>query len=203
MAIHRGQLVSVLVFPVVLSAGIVLIPLVVDYSDHLLAEQAVAQTGRWFAGHLVAAVAFGLSVWASSVIVGELGGRGYRVPTVVLLLIGVGAGLYAAGLGADGIGPVVVQSSGVSAARFFDASGWWVTGVFVAATLLFGMGLISLGVHIIRGGLVGGRWRYVVSVSSLLFLVAPAVPSGWALYGVAVASVGVFVPIGISMWRSA
>ena len=197
------QLVSVLVFPLVLTVAIVLIPVVSDYSDHLLAEQAVAQTGRWFAGHLIAAVAFGLSIWVCSVVVGELGGRGYRVPGVVLPLMGVGAGLYAAGLGADGIGPVVVQSSGLSAARFFDGSGWWVTGVFVAATGLYGMGLISLGVHVIRGGLVGGAWRYVVFVSSLLFVVAPTVPSGWGLYGVAVASAGVFVPIGLSMWRSA
>ena len=203
MAARRVQLISILMFPLVLSVGIILIPVVSDYSDHLLAEQAVAQTGRWFAGHLTAAIAFGLSVWVSGVIVGELGGRGYRVPEVVLPLIGVGAGLYAAGLGADGIGPIVVQSSGMSPASFFDASGWWVTGVFVAGTLLFGMGLISLGVHVIRGGLVGGGWRYVVFVSSLLFVAAPAVPSGWALYGVAAASVGMFVPIGVSIWRSA
>jgi hypothetical protein len=203
MTARHVDLISILAFPLTLSVGIVLIPVVSDYADHALAAQAVAQTGRWFVGHLLAAVAFGLSIWAVSVIIRELSSRGYQTPALVLPLISVGAGLYAAGLGADGIGPVAVQASNLPVADFFDGSGWWVTGVFVAATILYGAGLIPLGIHAIRGELLTGVWRYVVFVSSLLFVAAPATPSGWALYGVAVASVGVFAPIGISLWRSA
>ena len=109
-------------------------------------------------------------------IIGELSSHGYQTPALVLPLISVGTGLYAAGLGADGIGPVAVQSSNLPVASFFDA---------------------------IRGGLLTGVWRYVVFISSLLRIAATAIPSGWALYGVVIASVGVFAPIGISLGRSA
>lgn len=198
----RNKVVPILAFPIVLTLGIALIPVVSDYSDHYLAVQAVEKTGRWVAGHLISAVAFGLSVWASSVITAELHQRSIQVPSFILPLIAVGAALYAAGLGADGIGPVAVKSSSASPIAFFDGSGWWVTGVFMMATLFFGVGLIVLVIHTIRGGLVAGGWRYFVFISALIFVSAPAIPSGWALYGEAIASIGVFVPIGISIWRS-
>ena len=199
---NRLRVISILAFPIVLSIGIVLIPVVSDYSNHELAEQAVEKTSRWFAGHLICTVAFGLSVWATSTIANELHRRSSRVPSIVLPLIAMGAGLYAAGLGADGIGPIAVKSSGVSPMVFFNGSGWWVSGVFMVATLVFAAGLISLVIHVIRGGLVSGAWRYIVFGSALIFVSAPAIPSGWALYGEAVAAIGVFVPIGISIGRS-
>jgi hypothetical protein len=121
---------------------------------------------------------------------------------LALPLLALGAGLYAAGLGADGLGPVAVQASGASPALFFDGSGWYVTGVFMAGTLLFGAGLFSLTGPAIQTGLVTGSWRYVIFISALVFVGAPAIPSGWALYGVALASVGVFAPLGVSLARS-
>lgn len=200
---RRIRALLVASFPVALLAGILLIPVVADYSDHSLAAEAVGSTGRWFAGHVLSAVAFGLSVLSVSVIAAVAAERSYRLPTFILPMIAAGAGLYAAGLGADGMGPVALMSSGASPTLFFDGSGWWVTGVFVAATLLFGVGLIVLAVHVIRAQLVAGASRYVVFAAALLFTAAPVIPSGWALYGEAIAACGVFVPLAAAVGRPA
>ena len=76
----------VLAFPVALSLGILLIPVVSDYSDHAIAAQAVNSTGRWFAGHVLAAVAFGLSVVSVSVAAAVLADREQALPFFVLPL---------------------------------------------------------------------------------------------------------------------
>jgi hypothetical protein len=197
----RSRTLPVFAFPILLTIGIVLIPVVSDYGNHEIAVQAVAQSARWLAGHLISAAAFGLSVWAASEIMTGLRHRGSKPEHVPLLLISLGAALYAAGLGADGIAPVALTLSGSSPMTFFDG-GIWVTGVFILATLLFGVGLIHLTVSAIRGGIVTGIWRYIVFGSALALMVVPAVPSGYGLFGEALAAFGVFLPIGFSMARS-
>jgi hypothetical protein len=199
---RRIRTLYVLSFPIVLTIGILLIPVVPDYADHALAVEAVEGTERWFTGHLISAVAFGLSVLACSVIVAVLERNSYAVQSLVLPLIAIGAGLYAAGLGADGIGPIAVKSSGTSPLAFFDGSGWWVSGVFIAGTLFFGVGLITLVIRVNKSGLVGGVWRYVIFICALIFVSAPAIPSGWALYAEAIAAIGIFVPIGVFIGRT-
>jgi hypothetical protein len=196
------KMIPVFAFPVLLSLGILLIPVVPDYADHALAERATARTGRWFAGHILSAVAFGVGVWAAGAIVNELERRDSPARPWVLPAMAIGSGLYAAGLGADGIGPLAVAAAAGSPVLFFDGSGWWVTGVFMAGTLFFGGGQIFLVGHAIEAGLVVGVWRYVTLSSALLFAAAPAIQSGWALYGVALASIGVFVPLGLSLRHS-
>ena len=200
---RRVRTLLVLAFPVALSVGILLIPVVSDYSDHAVAAEAVSSTGRWFAGHVLAAAAFGWSVLSVSVVAAVLGDRSQRLPSFVLPLIATGAGLYAAGLGADGVGPVALASSGASPALFFDGSGWWVSGTFIAATLFYGAGLIALAAHVIRVQLVRGASRFLVFVGALLFMVVPAIPSGWGLYGEALAAYVVFVPLATAVGRPA
>jgi hypothetical protein len=187
-------------FPILMTVGIILIPIVPDYSNHVLAAEAAEQTGRWLSGHLISAAAFGLSVWASSEIMAELRHRGSKPEPVPLLLISLGAALYAAGLGADGIAPIALILSGSSPMTFFD-EGIWVTGVFILATLLFGVGLIGLIRSAIQGGIVTGIWRYVSFTSVLILMIVPAIPSGCGLYGEAMAASGVFLPMGFSMAR--
>ena len=186
-----------------LTIGILLIPVVPDYANHDLAARAVDLTARWFVGHILLAVAFGLGLLAVCAIDRSLGSFSTSLPSPILLFIAVGASLYAAGLGADGIGPIAVKSAGLSPTIFFDGSGWWVTGLFVAGTLFFGIGLITMVLFLIRSGLLSGPFRYIAFISALVFAVAPAIPSGWALYGVAVAVIGVFVPIAVSVGREA
>jgi hypothetical protein len=41
--------------------------------------------------------------------------------------------------------------------------------------------------------------NYPHFISALLFMAAPAILSGWALYGVAAAGFGVFLPIAMAM----
>ncbi len=194
----RRNLFPVYAFPIILSLGILIIPVNPDYNDHALAVQAVELTGRWYLGHLIAALAFGFSVWAVREILGVLEGA----PWFTLVFASLGAGLYAAGLGADGIGPVAVRASGESVIIFFDGSGWWVSGVFFAATLFFGIGLFIVTGNSIQQKLVKGIWRYVIFLSALIFVSAPIIPSGWGLYGVAIAAIGLFFPIGYFIQRT-
>ncbi len=74
--------------------------------------------------------------------------------------------------------------------------------MFMAATLFFGIGLFMMISSSIRSHLLEGIWRYVVFVSALVFVAAPAIPSGWGLYGVALAAIGIFFPIGFSIQRA-
>lgn len=195
----RLQIIAILAFPVVLTIGIVLIPVVTDYSNHQLAEQAVGQTVRWFSGHIISAMAFALSILAVGSIDKYLQFSSLSLPVLTLPFITIGAGLYAVGLGADGIGPVAVQSSGYSPVIFFDGSGLWVTGTFIAGTVIFGLGLLNTVIGSIRLGLLNGWSRYVSFISALLFMIAPMILSGWALYGVAVAAFGVFMPLALAI----
>lgn len=197
----RLHVLFILAFPVVLTLGIVLIPVVTDYTNHSLAEQAVGQTKRWFSGHLISAIAFAISILAVYSIDRHLQLSSRSLPVITLPLITVGAGLYAAGLGADGIGPVAVQSSGNSPVIFFDGSGLWATGTFIAGTIVFGMGLLIMVIGAIELGLLSGWPRYVSFISALVFIAAPMILSGWALYGVAAASFGVFVPFILALKR--
>ncbi len=47
----------VISFPILLSVGILLIPVVSDYSNHALAEEASKESIRWLSGHVVSVVA--------------------------------------------------------------------------------------------------------------------------------------------------
>jgi hypothetical protein len=195
----QKQITIILAFPILLTVGIVLIPVVTDYTDHQLAEQVVAQVGRWFFGHILSAIAFPLSILAINGIDRHLHQAANSLPRLTLPFVAVGAGLYSAGLGADGIGPIAVQAAGFSPVIFFDGSGMWVTGIFILGTIIFGIGLIMTVIGAVRHGLVLGWSRYICFGSALLFMGAPAVLSGWALYGVAVASFGVFVPLAVGI----
>lgn len=98
MNTKRSQVLTILAFPIVLAIGIVLIPVVTDYTDHHLAEEAVAQTGRWFLGHIISAVGFCLALLAVSSIDAHLRGGLGSLPKLTLPFTAIGAGFYAAGL---------------------------------------------------------------------------------------------------------
>jgi len=203
MTRNQFQALSIAVFPVILAIGILTIPVVSDYADHALAEQAAGQTARWFWGHLISAVAFGLGALAACSIAGHLYQIGEGLDVVGLPLAAVGAALQAAGLGADGIGPLAVAAAGGPAHAYFDGSATWVTGVFIAGSMMFGAGLITQVIRLIRAGVVTGPARRVVFIAAITFAGAGAIPSGWALYGVAAAALVVYVPISAAVWRSA
>jgi hypothetical protein len=191
----RNKLFPIFAFPIILAIGIVLIPVNPDYGNHDLAVKAVQQSERWFAGHLIAAIAFSFVVWAAREILAFLP----KAPWYTLIFTAAGAGMYAAGMGADGIAPLAVMSAGESAAVFFDGSGWWVSGVFMVGTLSFTVGLFIITGNLFQARIVEGIWRYVIFASALVFVSAPAIPSGWGLFGIAIAGLGIFIPIGVSI----
>jgi len=193
--VNRQVLFPIFAFPIILAIGILLIPVNPDYSNHALAVQALEQIERWFAGHLISALAFSFAIWAAREILVELP----NAPWFTMIFITTGAGLYAAGMGVDGIGPIAVMSAGESAVIFFDGSGWWVSGVFMAGTICFAVGLFIMISNLIQHQIVEGIWRYIIFMSALVFVSAPAIPSGWALYGVAAGALGVFIPVGNSI----
>ncbi len=201
---RRGKLhaLPIAIFPVTLAAGILPIPIVSDYSNHLLAEQDASQTVRWFWGHPISGVAFGLSILAACYITRYLSTKGQsRSGTISLSLIAIGGVLYAFGLGADGIGSLATAAGGGRAFTFFEGSGILVSGVFIAASIFFGVGLISQVIGVSHAGLLKGVIRIVVLTAAIIFLVSTAIPSGWGLYVVAGAAIVVYLPIANALWR--
>ena len=78
MKCPRFDALPALVFPVILAGGILTIPVVADYSDHTLAEEAASQATRWFWGHLVSGIAFGIAIAAAHSIKVYLSMKGRR-----------------------------------------------------------------------------------------------------------------------------
>ncbi len=166
-----------------------------------MAEHAAGQTARWFWGHLFCAVAFGLGALAACSIAGHLNQIGEGLEVVGLPLAAVGAALQAAGLGADGIGPLAVAAAGGPAQAYLNGSAPWVTGVFIAGSMTFGAGLIVQIIRLIQAGVLAGPIRRVVFMAAITFAGAGAIPSGWGLYGVAAAALVVYLPISAAVWR--
>lgn len=204
LSMHRHRLcaIAIIIFPVILTIGILIIPVVSDYSNHLLAEQAANKTVRWFWGHLISTAAFGISILAAYSIHLYLSSRGQaRSGIISLSLIAIGAALYAFGLGADGIGPLATDAGGGRALTFFEGSGIWVMGVFVSASVVFGLGIVTQVIGLLHTNLLKGIVRVIVFIAAVVFIAAAAIPSGWGLYVVAGAALVVYLPIGSALWR--
>ncbi|MCB0711457.1 MAG: hypothetical protein KDD67_03915 [Ignavibacteriae bacterium] len=200
----RSRLYAAIImsFPIALAFGITLIPVVTDYGDHTLAEEAVRDSTRWYLGHILTAMAFGLGVLACSCIGDVLYRMGQRKRVMIALpLVAVGGSLHAAGLGADGIGPIAVVEGGESARLFFDGSSDLVPMIFVAAAVVFGLGLIALMFGVSRTNLLKGIWKVIVPTASILFVGLEALPSGWGLYGIAALCFLVFAPLSLALRR--
>ena len=72
----RLHTVPIFVFLITLIIGVITMHVVSDYSSHVLTEQAVSQTARWFGEHLISIVAFGFVSLAAYSIYRYLSGRG-------------------------------------------------------------------------------------------------------------------------------
>lgn len=194
--------ILIALFPLILTIGIVTIPLVTDYSDHLLAEEAANQTQRWFWGHTISAIAFGFSILAAHSITTYLSKKEQgRTGIISLALITIGATLYAIGLGADGIGPLATTSGGGRAAMFFNGSGMMVSGAFIAASILFGLGAINQVIGLSHAGLFKSPYSILAIIGAILFMGASAIPSGWGLFVVATSVIIIYLPISAFIWR--
>jgi len=201
----RGRLhiVPIFAFPIILTIGILTIPFVSGYSNHILAEQAVSQTVRWFWGHLVSAVSFSFASLAAYSINHYLSEKGQAYLGITSVsLITIGSALYACGLGADGIGPLAIMAGGGRAFTFFEGSGAWVSGVFIAASIVFGLGLITQVIGMINAGILKGIVRIITCSAAIVFIGSTAIPSGWGLYGVAAAALTLYITSGITYWRA-
>jgi hypothetical protein len=198
---NRFHVITIWLFPIVLAVGILTIPVVSDYSNHVIAEQAVGQTGRWFWGHLISAVAFGLASLAAFSINRYLSKRGQaNLGMSSLILVTTGSALYAFGLGADGIGPIASIAGGGRASTFFEGSGMWVSGVFITASVILGLGFIVQTAGLNQAGILKGPSRIIAMITAFVFIGATAIPSGWGLYGVAATALVLYGLIGKSLW---
>lgn len=183
-----------IVFPVMLALGIVLIPVVPDYSEHGVAADSVRDHAvRWVWGHLIAAAAFGLGALAPWVVARTMRAARRAPAQGAALVMALGAGLHAAGLGADGIGPVALLWNGADPQGFFDGGMAMVPPVFLAGSVLFGVGQIVLLVQCRRDGLVPRRTGSWLIGAAVTFSIAEAVPTGWGLYGVALVTLCIYL----------
>jgi hypothetical protein len=197
---QRFALITAL-FPLLLSLGILLIPVVRSYADHELAQQAAAKSQRWFWGHLLSAVAFVFSILVACCLAVYLHTTDvFRLAMLTVPVMAVGAGLLAVGLGADGIGPLAVRKAGYPARAFFDGSSTWVTGTFIAGSVIYGLGQIGLMVAIQHTSLLAPGVGILVMIVAILFSVSSAIPSGYGLYLVAFLAWLIYLPISIALW---
>lgn len=111
--------------------------------------------------------------------------------------------MYALGLGADGVGPLAAASGGGRALMFFEGSGMMVAGVFIAASAIFGIGLISQVIGLNHAGLLKDRMRIIALIAAVTFIGVGAIPSGWGLYGVAAAACVIYIPVATAFWKEA
>jgi hypothetical protein len=196
--------VLTVLFPLVLALGIVLIPVVRNYADHELAEAAAAKSKRWFWGHLLSAVGFGLGVVVSAVINLYLLwsiNRFWASFGLVLMIVGGAAQMF--GLGADGIGPLAVRRAGGSAKLFFDGSRVWVTGTFIVGSILFSLGQIIMVILVGNRGVFLSAMTITMLVAAILFSLSTAVPSGYGLYVTAVTAFIIYLPLAGLFWQLA
>lgn len=111
--------------------------------------------------------------------------------------IAIGGTLFSFGLGADGIGPLAVAAGGGRALVYFEGGGIWVSGTFIVASIVFGLGLISQVLGILHTDILKSVMKVIICVGATVFVAACAIPSGWGLYAVAAAALLVYLPIGI------
>lgn len=172
-----------LVFPIVLAIGIFTIPFVSDYSNHMVTEAAAGHTARWFWGHMLSGIAFGIAIIAAHYITQYLHVRGQKTTGAVsLILITLGGSLLAIGLGADGVGPVATISGGAQAFVFFDGSGMMVSGIFMAGVMLFGFGTINQIIGMQNTGSIPKLLGVLQTICAVAFMGASAIPSTLGLY---------------------
>lgn len=189
-------------FPLILFIGIILIPVVRNYADHELAQQAAQQTKRWFWGHLLSGVAFGVGLLALFALAIFLLEQKITLwPLLSLPCATIGAALLAFGMGADGIGPLAVSKEGQSAQLFFDGSRHWVMGSFIAGSIFFSVGQILMVIGVNQTTLVNTTTGIIILVSAILFSVSAAIPSGYGLYVLTLCVCIVYLPIGFALWQ--
>ena len=191
-------------FPLVLATGIVIIPVVRNYADHELAEAAAAKSKRWFWGHFLSAIGFGLGVVVSAAINLYLLwsiNRFWASLGLILMIVGGASQMF--GLGADGIGPLAVRRAGGSAKLFFDGSRVWMTGTFVAGSILFSLGQIIMVILIGNQAFFLPAMATTMMVAAIIFSLSTAVPSGYGLYVTAVAAFVIYLPLAGLLWQLA
>ncbi len=185
--------VIILIFPMLLSVGIFTIPYVSDYSNHIITEFAVLQSGRWLWGHIASTMAFGWAIIVAHYITQYLYyNEQNSIGTISFYLTVAGSVLMAAGLGADGIGPVAAINGGAAAEAFFEGSGMTVTAIFMAGIILFAFGLINQVTGLRRTGLIPDVLSFVLIVCAILFMGFAAIPSSMGLYCIAYLSVLIY-----------
>ncbi|HAS04202.1 MAG TPA: hypothetical protein DCR71_00280 [Dehalococcoidia bacterium] len=185
--------VIILIFPILLSAGIFTIPYVLDYSSNIITELAVLQSGRWLWGHIISALAFGWAIIVAHYISRYLYyNEQNRIGTFSLYLTVAGGILMAAGMGADGIGPVATVNGGAQASVFFEGSGMIITIIFMVGIIVFGFGLINQIIGLGRIGVIPDIFVYVLIACAILFMGFAALPSSMGLYCIAYLSVLIY-----------
>jgi len=192
----------IIAFPLILITGIVLIPVVSNYADHDLAEKAAQQTKRWFWGHLISGIAFGIGLLALFCIsLFLLEQQIHLWPTLSLSCAAIGAALLAFGMGADGIGPLAISKEGYPAQIFFDGSRQWIMGSFIAGSILFGTGQLLLIIGINQQALLSTSTSIIILLAAIVFTVSAAIPSGWGLYILGLSTCIIYLPIGLAFWQ--
>jgi hypothetical protein len=197
---NRTASIWLAVFPIALTLGVFAIPVVADYGNHELAAAAARLTARWYWGHLLSALAFGIAGVAAVALHSALARCAGKPPDLwAAALAVIGAAMHMYGLGADGVGPTAILAAGGEPEIYFGGLGLRLNGIFMAGAVAFSIGWLGLTAAVLRVGPVRDWRRWWIPGGVLLMAASEAIPSGWGLYVVAVMALAVWLPLSWSV----
>lgn len=189
--------------PLVLLAALAYHPFIANLTDaEAVAAAMSADTTRWGIAHIAVGIGFG------TLLLALLGVRGYLRDTgeerwsafaVPFLVIGTVLFVF---LPAFEVAMIAAFEAGGDPVGLQERLATWFLPLMMSGALLFGAGMVSLAVAMLKSAVLTRQLRWIVAIALVVAAVSRFVPAGAALYAGAVAGVVALLPIAFSMWSS-
>ena len=198
----RFRAAIVAIAPAVLLGGFVYHPYISPPTDPAaIATAAASDTTRWGLAHLAISVGYGLVVLAFLAIRSYLSEAGEeRWSILALPFIVMGSTLFAF-LPAMEIAMLGAAEAGADVQAVLIAMDPWFFPTFLAAALIFALGVLGFAMGIIRSGVVGPRLTWLVVGALVVMAAARFVPAGAAIYVGGASAIVALWPLAYEMWK--
>jgi hypothetical protein len=186
----------------VLLAAFVYHPYIANLTDKAAVAAALASdTTRWGLSHLAVGVGSGLLVLSFLAIRSYLREAGEeRWSILALLFIVLGSTLFAF-LPAMEIAMLGAAEAGADVQAVLIAMDSWFFPTFLAAAIIFALGVLGFALGIVRSGVLGPRLTWLVVGALVVMAAARFVPLGAAIYVGGAATIVALWPLAYEMWK--
>jgi len=192
----------VVIAPAVLFAGFAYHPYVANATDEAaLAEAAASDTTRWGLSHLAIGIGYALLALAFIAIRSFLREAGEeRWSVVALPLIVAGCAFFPILTGMEFALLAAAETGGDAEAAQTELMPWFVP-VLVTGAVSFTLGALGFAMGIVRAGVLGTQWTWLVAGALVVMAAARFVPLGAAQYVIGVAALVALLPLAYRMWE--